>query len=70
MSEKYAVWRELRLSISLLLLKVGVAPTQLLTLSQSIYFTNLAGNKPSKNWIIFCWTSELNGLMKLSDKFH
>lgn len=28
-----------------LLLKVGMAQTQLFTLSQSIYFTNLAGNK-------------------------
>lgn len=46
--------REVKLSISLLLLKVGVAQTQLFALGQSIYFTNLAGNKPSKNWIIFC----------------
>lgn len=38
--------------------------------TQSIYFTNLAENKSSWNLNIFCWASELNGLMKLSDKFH
>lgn len=61
---------EVEPSISIFFLKVGVPQTQVFRLSQSINFTNLTGYKPSKNWIIFCWTSELNGLMKLSDKFH
>lgn len=68
--ERCSLEGEVEPSISTLFLKVGVPQTQLFSLSQSIHFTNLAGYKPSKNWLIFCWTSELNGLMKSSDKFH